>query len=93
MSPERRRAEQYARNCSDLRNFLSRNAGHQVMILSYDRKSDLEPLARAAAELGLAIDVKAPDFSERNFDVVKSKDRRRFVWIPRLPQKIEESKK
>ena len=89
----RRRAEQYARNFGDLRKFLERNAGQQVMILSCDRKEDLEPLARAAAELGLSIKVDAPDFSERNFDVVESKSRRRSVWTPRLPQKSEESRK
>ena len=88
-----RRAEQYARNFADLRKFLERNAGQQVMILSFDRKEDLEPLARAAAELGLAINVEAPDFSERNFDVMESKSRRRSVWTPRLPLKAEENRK
>lgn len=93
MPVARRRAEQDARNFGDLRKFLERNAGQQVIILSYDRKDDLESLARAAAELGLPIKVDAPDFSERNFDVVESKSRRRSVWTPRLPQKSEESRK
>ena len=55
MTPEQRRAEQQKRNLADLRQFLERNAGHQVAIFSFDRESDLKPLARAAAELGLPI--------------------------------------
>lgn len=86
MSPMQQRAEQQKRNQSDLRYFLDRNAGHRVAILSYDRESDLELLAEAAAELELPIDVTKPDFSERRFDVMKSKSRRRSVWTPRLPQ-------
>ena len=90
MTPEQRRAEQQKRNLADLRQFLERNAGHQVAIFSFDRESDLKPLARAAAELGLPIDVEKPDFSERRFDVMESKSRRRSVWTPRLPQTFEE---
>ncbi|MPM71012.1 hypothetical protein SDC9_117975 [bioreactor metagenome] len=83
----------YEQNRDDLRDFAARNAGSQVMILSYDRKSDLKPLAAAVAELGLPLDTNAPDFSERNYDVVPNKSRRRFVWIVRLPQTTEENKK
>ena len=90
MTPEQRRAEQQKRNLADLRQFLERNAGHQVAIFSFDRESDLKPLARAAAELGLPIDVEKPDFSERRFDVMESKSRRRSVWTPRPPQTFEE---
>ena len=89
MTPEQYREAFYQENLADLRKFVEENAGHRVAISSYDRKSDLEPLARAAAELGLPLDVAKPDYSERFFDVMKSRSRRRVIWVLNLPQKNE----
>ncbi|MBS1368572.1 MAG: glycosyltransferase family 39 protein [Lentisphaeria bacterium] len=90
MSPQQRKEVLYQRNLADLREFVERNAGHRVAIFSYDRKADLEPLARAVRELRLPVDLEKPDFSERSFDVMESKSRRRSIWVPNLPQKSEE---
>ncbi len=86
MSPERKQEEHYLDKLAALREFLTRNAGQRVLILSYDRKSDINPLARVVTALNLSLDVNAPDFTERTYDVRPNKSRRRSVWILDLPQ-------
>lgn len=89
MTPEQRVEAEYQELLSELRAFVEKNAGHRIALSSYDRKSDLELLARAARELNLPIDVEKPDYSERSFEVVKSRSRRRAIWILNLPQESD----
>ncbi len=90
MTPEQRKEAEYRSLFSDFQTFVENNRGHRVAISSYDRKTDLEQLVRAAAELNLPLDVAKPDFNERSFDVIKSRSRRRFIWVLNLPQKDEQ---
>lgn len=90
MTPQQRKEAQYRRNFSDLAKFIETNAGHRVAISSYDRESDLKPLVQAVTELNLPLDIAKPDYNERSFDVMKSRSRRRLIWVLNLPQKNEQ---
>lgn len=75
-----------------LRDFLRENAGHQVVVFSFLRPKELEPLARAVKTIGVSLDVTKPTYSEQPVETISKKSsKRRGAWIFTVPA-LEELK-
>ncbi|MDR0932533.1 MAG: glycosyltransferase family 39 protein [Victivallales bacterium] len=90
MPSSQRKKLQFQRNFADLEAFIEKNRGRAAAIFSYDRKTDLELLKRAAEKLALPIDLSESTLNEQKFNVRNDKSKKLVVWVFNIPQKSEE---
>ncbi len=90
LSKEEAREKTYQKARELFREFLEANRGRQVAVFSQDRERDLRSLTRAAQELGLTLDVKRPDFDERDGAALPGTSRKWRVWLLQMPQENSE---